>query len=114
MRYDQELFEFVEKTKKKKIAFGEFGMLHRLNLVDILNDIANCRAAIWKDKSASETERKRLRVTLREYSIKPNIIDIHGSKANTNNSSSHPRLRLHEKDGALRVPRYNRLDGRPQ
>jgi hypothetical protein len=94
MRYDQELFEFVEKTKKKKIAFGEFGMLHRLNLIDIQNDIANCRAAIWGGERASKAEMGKLRVTLREYGIESNIIDIHRSKANMNNCCGALRDRL--------------------
>jgi hypothetical protein len=95
------------------MVFGEFGMLHRLNLIDIQNDIANCRAVIWGGKSASKAEMGKLRVALREYGIESNIIDIHGSKANMNNSSSHPRLRLHEKDDALQLRRCNGLEVRP-
>jgi hypothetical protein len=109
--YDQELYEFMFDTARKNMAFGEYGMLHRLNLIDIQNDLAECRSTIWKHKGASKTVREMLRLTLRDYGIEPNIIDIHGSKANMNNSSSHPRLRLYDKDDALQVPRCKRLEG---
>jgi len=103
--YDQEVYDFALKTRSKTMVFEEYGMLHRLNLIDLQNDIAECRAIIWKRRGASKAVREKLRVTLRDYGIVLNMIDIHGSKVNIDNSSSHPRLLLYEKYGALQVQR---------
>ena len=92
LSYDRELYQCMLKTASKKMAFGEYGMLHRLNLIAIQNELAECRVTIWENRSASEAARKTLRVTLRDYGTEPRIIDIHGSEANMNNSSSDSRL----------------------
>jgi hypothetical protein len=112
LSYDQELYKFMLKTASKKMAFGEYGMLHRLNLIAIQNEIAECRVTIMGDGSASKAVREMLRVTLRDYGMELNIIDIHGSEANMNNSSSYSRLRLYEKNDSLQVKRCKRLEGK--
>jgi hypothetical protein len=73
LSYDHELFQCMLKTATKKMAFGEYGMLHRLNLIAIQNELAECRATIWEHGSASEDARKKLRVTLRDYGMEPRI-----------------------------------------
>jgi hypothetical protein len=69
LSYDQELYQFMLKTASKKMAFGEYGMLHRLNLIAIQNEIAECRATIWEHGSASKAVRETLRVILRDYGV---------------------------------------------
>jgi hypothetical protein len=107
--YNQELYQCMVKTASKKMAFGEYSMLHRLNLIAIQNELAECKATIWESKSASEDARKMLRVTLRDYGVELSIIGIHGSEANINNSSSYSRLRLYKRDDNQQAPRCRRL-----
>lgn len=78
MNYDERLFNFTHLTASQKMIFGEFGVLHRLNIISLQNDLARHRAAVWQGKSASKTETENLRKTLRDYGIEYSIIDMHG------------------------------------
>ena len=67
MRYSQRVFHHTYACQSEDVQFLEFRLLQRLNLVQLQNELARHKAAIWEGMEASEEELKAVRGTLHDY-----------------------------------------------
>ena len=67
MTYSQRLFHHTYASQTEDAHFLEFRLLQRLNLVQLQNELARHKGAIWKNMEASEDDMRCLRVTLSDY-----------------------------------------------
>ena len=68
MDYPQRLFHYTYASSDENLLFMEFKLLQRLNITEIQNDLAKCKASVWKGMSASRQDMINLRTTLGDYS----------------------------------------------
>jgi hypothetical protein len=68
--YDNTLFDFVHYngSNADTFVFAEFKKLRRLNLVELQNELAALKGAIYTAGKVTSHQRKELRQLLREYS----------------------------------------------
>jgi hypothetical protein len=73
MDYAQRMFHYTYSSADE-ILFMEFRLLQRLNLVELQNELARIKAAVWSEMSASEGDLKKLRITMHEYGKNASIL----------------------------------------
>jgi|SRR5580700_11828258 hypothetical protein len=71
MDYAQRLFHYTYSTAEDRPFFMEFRLLQRLNLIDLQNELARSKAAVWNGMRASKSDLQTLRITMHEYGENP-------------------------------------------
>ena len=72
MDYAQRMFHYTYSSADE-ILFMECRLLQWLNLVEIQNELARIKAAVWSEISASEGDLEKLRITMHEYAKNASI-----------------------------------------
>ena len=64
----ERLFHYTYATRHDEVHFLEYRMLHRMNIFNLQNRLAESKASSWTKRGASDGELLDLKVKLHEYS----------------------------------------------
>jgi hypothetical protein len=68
--YGERLFSYANLTAQDDYFYSlTFGVLHRLNIMNLHNELAKIKSDLYHNKNASDENLELLKVTLRDYGI---------------------------------------------
>lgn len=69
MSYEERLFHHAYRVGYEDPDFLMFRGLQTLNIINLQNELARCKADIWTKQAASEDSLQRIKRTMHEYGI---------------------------------------------
>jgi hypothetical protein len=91
--YWQQLIRFAQSSQRDEPPLLDFGMLRRLNLIHIQNELAEIKADVANSKTSSKEQLGQLRSLTHEYGwLSLIVVFDHRTSSNSPCSNGHQRL----------------------